>query len=142
MKKLIPFVFILTAVFSVKNVAFSQIGIEYGVPPVDSFSFTFASNDPLHNYRGYTIDTSHSDSTNTALWEIGNTYKYFFSDTDTVRGIMTDTLNEYPLNANSWFTIGFFQQSNVIISFWHKYQTNAGKDGGIVEFSVDSGNTW
>jgi len=143
MKKLILFVFTLIAICTLQNISLAQpTGVIYGVPPIDSFSFTFASNDSLHNYRGYIIDTSRNDSTNTALWEIGNTSKYFFSDTDTVRGIMTDTINEYPVNANSWFTIKLFQQTGVIVSFWHKYQTSAGHDGGIVEFSLDTGLTW
>ncbi len=145
MKKLLPLLFIFISIASLKNNAIAQIGVIHGISPVDSFAFTFAANDSLHHNLGFgdlSIDTSHLDSTNTALWEIGNTSKYFFSDTDTARGIMTDTLNEYPVNANSWFTIKYFQESGVIISFWHKYQTSEGHDGGIVEFSIDSGLTW
>lgn len=56
--------------------------------------------------------------------------------------IMTDTLNPYPVNANNWFVIKVPPWSNTIIDFWHRYQADSGKDGGIVEFSLDHGITW
>ena len=66
----------------------------------------------------------------------------FFADSGNARGIMTDTVNEYPVNANSWFVLKHFPVGFEIISFRHKYQTSSGHDGGVVEFSVDSGLSW
>ncbi len=150
MKKLLFFVVFVLSVFCGRNAN--------GQPPIqywdfdDSTNFTFGVNDSLSRTfplwsqsRLVSIDTSHTDSTNTQLWQIGNTNKPFFADSGIVRGIMTDTIHEYPVNANSWFVIkGFsdFYYSLTIFSFWHKYQTSAGHDGGIVEYSIDTGHTW
>jgi len=108
----------------------------------DTTTFNFAKNDSLSHrmsFGTYAIDT-----TNMEIWEIGNTVKSFFtSDTTTIRGIMTDTTHSYPVNANSSFTLRIIPTGfNIYFSFWHKYQTAARHDGGIVEFSADGGITW
>lgn len=128
--------------------------IVYG-NPVYHTTFTFGINDSLqHNlYDSISspangtvlIDTSITDSTQTRLWQIGGTSKAFFTGSvDTIRGIMTDTAHYYPVNANSWFTLNIQPLSsfNLIVSFVHKYETATGRDGGIVEFSTDSGYSW
>jgi hypothetical protein len=79
------------------------------------------------------IDTTHADSSNTKLWQMGSTHKSYFADTGSAKGIMTDTLNPYPVNANSWFVLkGFINQNyiNPIISFgtntiWTPYMQEA-----------------
>ncbi len=58
---------------------------------------------------------------------------------------MTDTAVSYPAKANDWIGIKITGKTktgflNPIISFTHKYQTTAGKDGGAVEYSFDSLN--
>ena len=93
------------------------------------------------------LDTSCTDTTNTCLWQIGNTNKIGFIDSVTIRGIMTDTINAYPINSNSWFTLyNFTIDSQILdlttISFTHKYNTTKGKDGGLLEYSNDSGKNW
>jgi len=84
------------------------------------------------------------DTSATPLWQIGHTTKMVFAaDTTGSHGIMTDTVNHYPVNANNYFTIAINSApTNMIIDFWHEYQTDSGKDGGIIEFSTDTGATW
>ena len=110
--------------------------------PDDSLSFHFEINDNLtyqiNSFRWAIIDT-----TNTTLWDIGITSKTFFaSGTGNTRAIMTDTVNTYPINANDWFVVSFKNGMNNILTFDHKYETTAGHDGGIVEFSKDKGANW
>lgn len=78
------------------------------------------------------------------IWQIGSTTKPFFSQNLLpVRTIMTDTVNSYPTNANSWFQLTIpAGYTNVIVNFVHKYQTDSLHDGCIVEFSTDTGATW
>ena len=83
------------------------------------------------------------DTSAAPLWQIGRTHKPFFTtDTAGVVSMMTDTLNHYPINANNWFVIKVPYYHNVIVDFWHRYQTNLAHAGGIVDFSIDAGLTW
>ncbi|WP_276131756.1 T9SS type A sorting domain-containing protein [Polluticoccus soli] len=107
--------------------------------PGDSTTFTFEINDSL-------IRTKHVESIDTTgalLWKIGTTSKAFFSGGKTSDyAIMTDTSNFYPINANDAFVLKFQQGGffNMIIGFWHKYQTTSKHDGGVVEYSTDGFN--
>jgi hypothetical protein len=83
------------------------------------------------------------DTAAVPLWQIGHTDKAFFAtDTNGVTAIMTDTLSVYPVNCNNSFTLKIPLYHNVIVGFWHRYQTDSGHDGGAVEFSQDGGVTW
>lgn len=87
----------------------------------------------------YTPDTAAAP-----LWQIGRTYKPFFtSDTAGVVAVMTDTTHPYPVNANNWFVISLLKLNyhSIVFSFWHRYQTDSGRDGCIVELSQDNGVT-
>lgn len=102
--------------------------------PMDSLVLNFDSA----QITDFQTDTS-------ALWQIGGTNKTFFSSGGFIeRAMMTDTANAYPIGANAWFELEFpvTFHFNVIVNFTHKYQTDTGKDGGIVEFSNDGGQTW
>ncbi len=106
--------------------------------PKDSVVFSFNTNDTLYRFL-----LLHQDS----LWMHGNTTKPYFADTGATHGMMTDTTASYFVNANQSLAFvapnnpGFAWSMNPIISFWHKYQTGS-LDGGVVEFSLDSGVTW
>jgi hypothetical protein len=105
-------------------------------PAYDSFFVRFSAD----TVRFYTPDTAA-----TPLWQIGRTHKSFFtSDTAGVVSVMTDTTHPYPVNANNWFVISFPAQyfTSTVFSFWHRFQTDSGKDGCIVELSQDNGVTW
>jgi len=100
---------------------------------MDSTIIRFASD---------TIPNFIPDTTSTPLWQIGHSHKTFFGvDTLGTTTIMTDTINHYRKNANNWFIIKM-SIGGAIIDFWHKYQTTSNHDGGLVEFSQDSGKTW
>jgi hypothetical protein len=108
---------------------------------LDSTTFTFEQLDSLTR----PAKKEHVDTSGALLWKIGTTSKTFFSaGALSDYAIMTDTSSSYAINANDWFVLKLDQGPlfNVIVSFWHKYQTTSKHDGGIVEYSVDSGLSW
>jgi hypothetical protein len=101
--------------------------------PQDSVTVTFT--DTMSNFI--------ADTSAIPLWQMGHSYKSFFgSDSTGVTTMMTDTLHPYRANANNWFVMIIPLQTNTIVDFWHKFQTDSGHAGGAVEFSLDSGITW
>jgi hypothetical protein len=103
----------------------------------------FAQDSTIIRFNGGTASSYHPDTAISPLWQMGRTHKTFFApDSTGTVAIMTDTLNHYPVNANNWFSIEVPNYFNVIVDFWHKYQMDTGRDGGVVEFSLDSGATW
>ncbi len=158
MKKFLFFVVFIVSVFCGEENARGQGTIQYWAL-FDSTTFTFSLQDSLHHVlypltplcittdtSNIIIDTSYADSVNTHLWTIGSTNKSFFADSGAIRSIMTDSIDPYPVNANGWFVIRqftlFCHGDYIVVSFHHKYETSLGHDGGIVEFSNDSGLTW
>jgi hypothetical protein len=118
---------------------------------LDSTVFTFSKEDSLIHFLTnsslcWNCDTPaiKIDTSLAVLWQIGNTLKPIFSnDTVAERGIMTDTLNPYPKNANDFFILKMdHSASNFIVDFWHKYEIDSFHAGGIIEFSTDTGATW
>ena len=126
----------LLYIFTFASLLFSVLKAEAQVfdgYPADSTTISFT--DTMSNYI--------ADTSTVPLWQIGHSYKTFFGvDSTGVTTIMTDTLNPYPVNSNNWFVMKIPDYLNVIVDFWHKFQTDSGHDGGAVEFSVDSGMTW
>ncbi len=115
----------------------------YWGPFFDSTVFTFSSEDSLVHFVPFEGSTVIIDTSGTTLWQLGNTIKPIFSnDTTAMHGLMTDTLHQYPANANDFFVLKLLRPYNCIIDFWHKYETDSAHAGGIVEFSTDSGGTW
>jgi len=104
-------------------------------PLITSSVFTFETADSLHKAQG-TLDTA-----NSGIWKIGSTVKPFFASPDTPsRAIMTRLDSAYGVNANTSFILNIANSfMNPVITFKHKFQTTAGKDGGMVEFSANGG---
>ena len=83
-------------------------------------------------------------------WQIGTPSKTHFNQAYSVpRAIVTDTLNSYPVNSLSTFTVKLYDPAwgniwnpRTWISFFHKYDTDTLHDGGYIEFSSDNGITW
>ena len=98
------------------------------------------------NYPWIQIDTSNSEN----IWQIGVPDKpYFDTAYSASNAIVTDLHYSYPSNNISYFDIVInngnennWLWGEGIISFWHKFNTDANIDGGYVEVSYDSGNTW
>ncbi|PZF72531.1 T9SS type A sorting domain-containing protein [Taibaiella soli] len=117
------------------TVKFCQAQIRYG-NPIDSFYVQFQPDSPLSAHSSWSALSI--DTAGMSVWQLGNTVKPFFSDSSQIYGMMTDTLQPYPVNSNGSFVVKWNRVFNTILSFRHKYQTTPGKDGGIVEFSTDS----
>lgn len=89
-----------------------------------------------------TLDTSSQN-----VWQIGRPQKVIFDSAATQpNAIVTDTINFYPTNDTSRFI------ARVLINDWNwgifalqwkqKLDMDTAHDGGIIEYSVDNGNTW
>lgn len=82
-----------------------------------------------------------------STWQIGRPSKIIFDTAATLpNAIITDTVNSYPNNDSSSFTFQFdntlFLWGIAAIQWKQKLDFESGVDGGIVEYSVDSGLTW
>lgn len=80
------------------------------------------------------------------VWEIGIPDKLGMNDSsDGLPAIVTGLHPNYPLNSGDYFTLEIpyrYIWGEGILSFWHKYDTDSLKDGGLIELSQDGGNTW
>ena len=97
-------------------------------------------------YYYINIDTNSSN-----LWQIGVPQKVFFNSSYTFpKAIVTDTLNNYPINNSSFFdlyignfiTPYLFYPYDIFFDFWHKFDTDTLKDGCYITVSWDKGLTW
>lgn len=88
------------------------------------------------------LDTSSSN-----IWQIGTPQKIIFDSSATFpNAIVTDTINNYPINNISRFTIktlNEFDPFGIFALQWkQKLDMDTTYDGGIVEFTIDQGLTW
>jgi len=90
------------------------------------------------------------DTNSTNIWQIGlpqkNSFTTLWGDTMS-KAIITDTLNPYPVNNHSSFTIwnvvGMGDYYGLkILSGLYMVETDSLNDFGSIEFSPDMGNTW
>jgi hypothetical protein len=89
------------------------------------------------------------DTSSNNIWQIGRTIKFGVSSTrDSTCSMITDTLNPYPINNLSMFTVVLPHNAvwgwnyNYYFKFWHRFDTDSLLDGCWLEFSVDTGHTW
>lgn len=124
------------------------------------FSFIFVSLVSFsQNYYSQYFDGANTNPNNsiivgiqtssTNIWQIGKPQKTLFSSASTTPNvIVTDTINNYPINNVSTFTFAIKQVSPgpggfpYALQWKQKLDMDAGLDGGIVEISMNSGNTW
>lgn len=89
------------------------------------------------------IDTTNNQNN---VWQIGPPQKNLFNAASTSpNAIITDTINYYPPNDTSSFTFGINNISGgwVLAVQWNqKLDMDHNLDGGIIEVSVDSGQSW
>lgn len=90
------------------------------------------------------IDTSSQN-----IWEIGKPSKILFDSAYSItNAIITDSINNYPINNYSYFDlyIGYFNidwyPEDIFIEIKHKFDTDTLKDGGYITVSYDMGSTW
>jgi Secretion system C-terminal sorting domain len=89
------------------------------------------------------------DSSVNNIWQIGSPQKTIFSSANTApNALVTDTLNFYPINNISRFSINplgvtDWQGGGVGAIRWvQKLDFDSLYDGAMLEFSIDSGTTW
>jgi hypothetical protein len=105
------------------------------------FQQYFDGNDTLTAHR-LQIDTAAGN-----IWQIGPPQKSVFDSAATSPNvIVTDTINTYPINDTSSFTVGLntsmVNWAITAIRWTQKLDMDPATDGGIVEISTDSGQTW
>jgi hypothetical protein len=81
------------------------------------------------------------------IWQIGMPHKVIFDSAATFPNvIITDTINNYPINNISRFTVkisDLFQPWGILALQWkQKLDMDTAYDGGVVEFTTDNGQTW
>lgn len=89
------------------------------------------------------------DTAQTNIWQVGPPQKPVFDLASSVpNALLTDTINPYPADNNSSFQFGinldeFFNNFGILAIQWNqKLDMEANKDGGVIEYSVDTGATW
>lgn len=127
-------IFILFALLFMSNLVRSQITLVYDT------TITFETP-----YEYIEIDTSAQN-----IWQIGEPQKIIFDSAySPTNAILTDTINNYPINNYSYFDL-YLGEFNMTSIFWgernieitHKYNTDEGFDGGYITISYDMGSTW
>jgi hypothetical protein len=90
-----------------------------------------------------------TDSLETNIWQIGEPKKTIFNAASTLpNAIVTDTVNYYPINNSSSFSFGIndlyhFGPAGILAIQWmQKLDMDKGFDGGIIEYSSDTGQVW
>ena len=87
------------------------------------------------------------DTLSTNLWEIGTPSKTIFDSAySATNALITDSINTYPINNHSSFTITLidtnYSLSEFIIEFQMKIDTDSLIDGGYIDMSYDGGINW
>lgn len=84
------------------------------------------------------------DSIDNNLWQIGTTSKFNSTYLPYKKSVVTDTLNDYPINNYSTFKIvvvgNFYPDS--YLSFIHRYDTDQGQDGCRIEIFNSQEKKW
>ncbi len=107
------------------------------------YQFTF--EDTTHHGR-LMIDTiSNPDNT----WQIGPPQKNTMKEAHlSTNAIITDTINPYPINDSSVFTVihkvnlALAHEDKMRLSGFYKVDSDSLKDFGLIEYSPDNGITW
>lgn len=102
--------------------------------------------DGFYTNPGYSLIMGITSGT-ANIWQIGAPQKTLFNaPASQPRVIITDSSNTYPVNNTSTFTFVALNLLNspfpYALQWKQKLDMDQGKDGGIVEFSINSGNTW
>ncbi len=114
-------------------------------------SYCFESNTNCEDSQANPESIFTIENTPNNVWEIGQPQKTnFTTGFNSLRAIVTDTLDTYPVNNTSAFAISYttYEPSNSIhwANFHLKFDYNVDSDTltdyGTIEFSPDNGTTW
>lgn len=128
-------IFLILSIFYVNNI-FSQ-------QPCVNFCLSF---DDTLCHTHLVIDTANTAN----IWQIGRPQKPLFDSIPSnfsPKAIITDTVNYYPINNNSVFTIWTIADMGDYYGFrsffgMYNVQTDSLNDYGSIEISPDNGTTW
>jgi hypothetical protein len=128
---------ILLLVFGNSNKLFSQnIIYAYAYSGNAQHNFDFNDRD-TGNY--FIIDTNQTNN----IWKIGTPSKIVFNSANSAPlAILTDTFNTYPINNTSSFSFTLYTNDLTIINISHRINADSLNDGGVIEYSLNGGNTW
>jgi len=82
------------------------------------------------------------------IWEIGSPHKSIFKSCYSgEKAIMTDTINPYPENNRSSFSITIYKpdyeyNSDLYLEFYHSFDCDTLTDSLYLDFSFDGGKSW
>ncbi len=80
------------------------------------------------------------------IWQVGKPQKTLFHAASTIPNVLvTDTINYYPVNNISRFSFKYNVQypwGVLALQWMQKLDMDLHKDGGIIEYSKDTGQTW
>ncbi len=124
--------FILLSFVLISHETWSQYKVQY-----------FDGNDTT----AYTSLIMNIDTASAHTWQIGKPQKTKFTSAATYPNvIVTDTVNPYRANDSSYFTISVqhpMWSSGIMALRWmQRLDLDKKHDGGIVEYSLDTGKTW
>jgi hypothetical protein len=102
-------------------------------------------------FEGYDTSANNSiiiklDTSAGNIWQVGKPQKTIFNGAATTpNALVTDTMSYYPVKNTSRFNFDFynnFSWGTVALQWMQKLDMDMHKDGGIIEFSKDSGAIW
>jgi hypothetical protein len=129
MNRILHFIFFLTISLTAKAQQYVQYFDGANTNPSNSIIVSFVPQPNTPN-----------------CWQIGPPQKVIFDSAATLpHAIVTDTLNSYPSNDSSAFEFGINPWTNwgiFALQWKQKIDFDKAMDGGMVEFSIDSGATW
>ncbi len=86
------------------------------------------------------------DNSSANIWQIGQPQKLIFDSAATSPNvIVTDTISNYPTNNTSSFTIKIPNWTTwgvFALQWMQQLDMDSVQDGGVIEYSTDTGNTW
>lgn len=129
------FLFFLT-LFSASSYSQSLEDMFYNLNFEDTAQYIHLRIDPMSNHNN--------------LWQVGSPQKTLFNlANSTPNVIVTDTVNSYPINDTSSFTIvnvteggGFIFSHTVVLAGNYSVNSDTLTDFGTIEFSPNNGTTW
>lgn len=110
----------------------------------DYYVLTFEDTATLPHLRMDSI------SNRNGLWQVGSPQKAVFTSAQSPpRAIVTDTVQPYPVNDTSSFTVvniasgyGWLYPHTVMLSGYYQVHSDTLTDFGTIELSPDNGTTW
>lgn len=129
---------LLTFLMTFSLTVFSQNNPNTGFPIYINFDSEYEFDTSFTTFAKVEIDTTNDNN----IWQIGKPQKNILNTALTPESVMiTDTINPYPINDTSSFII----KSNVTggyLAGWYYCHTDSLNDYGLIEISIDSGQTW